>query len=1170
MDSVHTGQEGLLPFRRIMFPTTDGPWIREGRVNVSGNDVLQLVNLAEAMRQKGQTGTEQYGIVMQILHHMVKYAEEREAKVQHLNNMARTEETSTGIFTDQQYERLEMQMNSLRSLLAKQPGITAQINWAEPSIKLSEADKDPCSGLTDIMEAQFFPSEIDFATLQIENKNQYQQQLNERRAAVKASIESYSGKGLPVPLALQLEKRRLSKETLQLQAKLRHEVVQSIDKGSIIKGDFRQPATVEAHQRAREKQNKRNRLKEDRKKKRARKEFLDTICTQHRKEFNAFHRDSKRKARGLAKSVLKYISNQTKAEEERERNANNARLKALREKDEKKYMELLMEAKNERLMSLLKQTEEYMEKIGATIQKEQEASKQLREGLKEEENGNDDDANAMQTVVENTPDGIDMARTRKKYYNIAHRYKEIVTEQPSALVFGKLRSYQMAGLQWLVSLYNNNLNGILADEMGLGKTIQSISLLAYVMEHKKNNGPFLVIAPMSTLHNNWAYELNRWIPSMKAIVYDGSKEVRKRLREEVMATENYNVLLTTFEFAMRDKKYLRKVKWQYIIVDEAHRLKNPKCKLVSDLNEYNKGARRVALSGTPLQNDLPELWSLLNFLHPSIFNSCDNFQQWFSAPLETIGVETKAEIDMNEEEKLLVIDRLHSILRPFVLRREKKEVESQLQDKVDVVLRCTMTPVQRILYNAIDKGEVSMHNRMVQLRKICNHPYLFHPFCRSVPNSYRYLIDNDLISLCSKFRLLDIILPKFKAKNHRVLLFNQMTKSMDIIGQYLQFRGHRYLRLDGTTAAHTRAHNLRLFNAKDSPYFMFILSTKAGGLGLNLQSADTVILFDSDWNPQNDLQAQARAHRIGQRAKVISIRFVTVDTIEEKVLQTANNKRDVEAMVIQAGTFNKDYKAKVANKMMQNVLRKDRDGEVDKVSEVDFINHSIARSEEEYAFYCKMDEDDNFKPPPADKLPVWVWDFVANGTRASNTDQRLVTKEESTKYVHKLEQHRDFSTPDILYGKRKRKAVIRTGANPLQDADISMDTSSEEEEKIVKKKKKKKKTKTSKNSSKNPKNSSKNPSKTPSKTPSKIPSKPPSKTPSKTPSKSPPQPTSELAPQTPQNGDSKTNSQEAQLTKSQTSPDYSRSPDPIALLNPGNKRQSDISPENPAKRTKLE
>jgi len=990
-------------------------------VGFTGADIHELMEHAERMRMAGGTGDERYDIVMRVLKRIVKTAQEREAKVLNFSNLARLQETSTGVFKRDQYERLELQINSLKSLLAKQPAISAQLNTMDPAIPVGKPDGDPCAKLTDLMAVQIIPSQVDFKTIKKENEEEFERERKETQKMLKNTIKRYQKKDKPLPLSFRLAKARLSDDVLNLQQKLRQDIANSLDAEQIVKGIFRPPHVVESNQRQREKINRRNRIKENKRKEKARKEFLHHVCTQHRKVFNSFHRDQRKTARALAKAVIKELAHKQRKKEEQEKYAKNARLKALREKDEKKYMELLMEAKNERLIDLLRKTEEYMEKIGATIQAEQEKSKQLRGIVDENDEDSDDKGDSEEDGSIKAKQGLlDIAGTRKRYYNVAHKYKEIVTEQPKALVFGKLRGYQMAGLQWLVSLYNNNLNGILADEMGLGKTIQSISLLAYVMEKKKNNGPFLVIAPMSTLHNNWAYELQRWVPSMVSIVYDGSKEARKKLREEDMATENYNVLLTTFEFAMRDKKYLRKTNWQYIIVDEAHRLKNPKCKLVSDLNEYSKGARRIALSGTPLQNDLPELWSLLNFLHPSIFNSCDNFQQWFAAPLEkNLGADGNQDMDMNEEEKLLVIDRLHSILRPFVLRREKKEVESQLQDKVDVVLRCKMAPVQRALYDAIASGKISMHNRMVQLRKICNHPYLFHPYCRGVPNSYRYLIDNDLINLCCKFRLLDIILPKFKAKGHRVLLFNQMTKSMDIIGHYLEYRKYRYLRLDGMTAAPTRAHNLRLFNAKDSPYFMFILSTKAGGLGLNLQSADTVILFDSDWNPQNDLQAQARAHRIGQLAKVISIRFVTVDTIEEKVLQTANNKRDVEAMVIQAGGFNKDHDANEASEMVKSVLRRGQDDDIE-VSDLDFINRSIARDDEEYEYYTKMDEKDTFKQPPQNKFPLWVWDFLKNGSRASDTRQELVTHEEACTEIRVIKQV-GFPDPTLLLGKRKSR-----------------------------------------------------------------------------------------------------------------------------------------------------
>jgi len=1045
--------------------------MKEGRVPLTGSDIDTLVRLAEKLRKEGKQETEQYQVLMRVLQYVIRIANERDKKNRNSVRSIREQHTSTGIFSATLYGKLESQIGELRSLLIREKGIRDQLSRSDPSIFRPPGDRDPCTAMSELMEVQIIPTEIDFSLIKEENEQLIKDRIAMLRRMLTKTEAHYAKKGKPLPTKYQILNARFSEEILAMQSSLRVEVQNALPPNKVLKGMYRPPSLVESQQKQREKAIRKARARETKRREKARREFLNAVCVQHRKTFVSFHREQKRQARNLGKAVLKELQSRMKKEEDKAKTAARNRLEALKANDEEKYMELLMEAKNERLMSLLKQTEDYMRKIGATIQAEQEKNRVLR-NLSDDELDTDDNAAHNDSKVSSNK--IDLAGTRKKYYNIAHKYKEVVKEQPKALIFGKLRHYQMAGLQWLVSLYNNNLNGILADEMGLGKTIQSISLLAYVMEKKKNKGPFLVIAPMATLHNNWAYEMNRWVPSMSMIVYDGSKDQRKKLREEDIAAENYNVLLTTFEFAMRDKRFLRKINWQYIIVDEAHRLKNPKCRLVSDLNEYSKSARRVALSGTPLQNDLPELWSLLNFLHPSIFNSCDNFQQWFAAPLER-NLGESGDVDMNEEEKLLVIDRLHSILRPFVLRREKKEVESQLQDRVDVVLRCEMTPLQRTLYEALESGKISMHNRMVQLRKLCNHPYLFHPFCRGVASSYRYLLDQDLVNVCAKFRILDNLLPKLYAKKHRVLLFNQMTKSMDIIGHYLQYRKYRYLRLDGTTTQQTRVHNLNLFNAPDSPYFMFILSTKAGGLGLNLQTADTVILFDSDWNPQNDMQAQARAHRIGQLAKVISIRLITVGTVEEKVLETANNKRDMEAMVIQAGGFNKDYKAQEAKKLVKSVLRRGEDEKADRVSEANFINRSIARTDEEYEFYKKMDEDRNIPPAPKDKFPLWAWDFIFNGNRASETKQSLATREEADRLIVKVRTGFNFGDPSLL-GKRRRRTknssraeetvetvpVPRAVSHPAQ---VPLETPKEEEIDVLglddsrgsKKKKKKKK-----------------------------------------------------------------------------------------------------------------
>ena len=244
------------------------------------------------------------------------------------------------------------------------------------------------------------------------------------------------------------------------------------------------------------------------------------------------------------------------------------------------------------------------------------------------------------------------------------------------MVNGKLKEYQVKGLEWLVSLYNNNLNGILADEMGLGKTIQTISLLTYIMEKKKNMGPFLVIVPLSTL-SNWVLEFQKWAPSVVTLSYKGSPAARRAVQHQIRSGR-FNVLITTYEYVIREKAILSKLRWKYMIIDEGHRMKNHNNKLTFTINTYYSTTHRLLLTGTPLQNKLPELWSLLNFLLPSIFKACDTFEQWFNAPFATTG----EKVELNEEETILIIRRLHKVLRPFLLRRLKKDVESQLPDKV--------------------------------------------------------------------------------------------------------------------------------------------------------------------------------------------------------------------------------------------------------------------------------------------------------------------------------------------------------------------------------------------------------------------------------------------------------------------------------------------------------
>ncbi|XP_066256953.1 ATP-dependent helicase brm-like isoform X2 [Euwallacea similis] len=560
----------------------------------------------------------------------------------------------------------------------------------------------------------------------------------------------------------------------------------------------------------------------------------------------------------------------------------------------------------------------------------------------------------------------------QSYYGIAHTVHEIVTEQASIMINGLLKEYQVKGLEWLVSLYNNNLNGILADEMGLGKTIQTIGLVTYLMEKKKVNGPFLIIVPLSTL-SNWVLEFEKWAPSVIVVSYKGSPGGRRQIQGQMRSTK-FNVLLTTYEYVIKDKGVLAKLQWKYMIIDEGHRMKNHHCKLTQVLNTHYMAPHRLLLTGTPLQNKLPELWALLNFLLPSIFKSCSTFEQWFNAPFATTG----EKVELNEEETILIIRRLHKVLRPFLLRRLKKEVESQLPDKVEYIIKCDMSGLQRVLYrhmqgkgvlltdgsergNKGKGGAKALMNTIVQLRKLCNHPFMFQhieeKWCDHVGIAGGVISGPDIYRASGKFELLDRILPKLKPTNHRVLLFCQMTQLMTIMEDYLSYRGFAYLRLDGTTKAEDRGELLKKFNARNSEYFIFLLSTRAGGLGLNLQSADTVIIFDSDWNPHQDLQAQDRAHRIGQQNEVRVLRLMTVNSVEERILAAARYKLNMDEKVIQAGMFDQKSTGTERQQFLQTILHQDGDDEEEEneVPDDETVNQMVARSVEEFELFQKLD-----------------------------------------------------------------------------------------------------------------------------------------------------------------------------------------------------------------------
>uniref|UniRef100_A0A0D9YWP2 DNA helicase n=1 Tax=Oryza glumipatula TaxID=40148 RepID=A0A0D9YWP2_9ORYZ len=693
-----------------------------------------------------------------------------------------------------------------------------------------------------------------------------------------------------------------------------------------------------------------------------------------------------------------------------------------------------------------------------------------------------------------------------------------------------LREYQHIGLDWLVAMYEKRLNGILADEMGLGKTIMTISLLAHLACEKGIWGPHLIVVPTSVLLN-WETEFLKWCPAFKILTYFGSAKERKQKRQGWMKPNYFHVCITTYRLVIQDSKVFKRKKWKYLILDEAHLIKNWKSQRWQTLLNFNS-KRRILLTGTPLQNDLMELWSLMHFLMPHVFQSHQEFKDWFCNPISGM---VEGQDKVNKE----VIDRLHNVLRPFILRRLKRDVEKQLPQKHEHVIYCRLSRRQRNLYeDFIASSETQatlasgnyfgMISIIMQLRKVCNHPDLFegrpiissfdmaginmqisssvgmvldkgpfsqvdlsdmnfvftqneynmtsweedevaaifspsitlrgsgisrstndgqrsngtnifeeihnslweerikeaneraasiawwnrvrcqkrpvygtnirevltikHPvsdilekkknplchmeFSSSLANlvlssvdrfktmldfiesftfaipaarapaplfwcnkgkspvliepAYRekcmnefspvfspirpaivrrqvYFPDRRLIQFdCGKLQELAILLRRLKSEGHRALIFTQMTKMLDILEEFINLYGYTYLRLDGSTQPEERQTLMQRFNTNPK-FFLFILSTRSGGVGINLVGADTVIFYDSDWNPAMDQQAQDRCHRIGQTREVHIYRLISESTIEENILKKANQKRALDDLVIQRGSYNTEF-----------------------------------------------------------------------------------------------------------------------------------------------------------------------------------------------------------------------------------------------------------------------
>eukprot|EP00767_Chilomastix_cuspidata_P000208 gnl/Chilomastix_cuspidata/1050.p1 GENE.gnl/Chilomastix_cuspidata/1050~~gnl/Chilomastix_cuspidata/1050.p1 ORF type:complete len:1023 (-),score=139.88 gnl/Chilomastix_cuspidata/1050:3387-6455(-) len=524
-----------------------------------------------------------------------------------------------------------------------------------------------------------------------------------------------------------------------------------------------------------------------------------------------------------------------------------------------------------------------------------------------------------------------------------------VARQPKCLVGGIMRGYQLEGLEWLSRLYSRDIGGVLADQMGLGKTIQSISLLAWVRENYEIHGPHIIVAPKSTLPN-WKQEFEKWLPSANVLVLVGEKEERAEMIRRQLFEASVDIVLTSYAIARIERTALQKIKFDTMIIDEAHVLKNSDAQITRVLRKFSTD-HKFLLTGTPLQNNLGELWSLLNFLMPTIFTSSEEFARILTHATDgQDAAEVTDDSDKDHQSNMgKAMKRLHKILSPFMLRREKKDVES-LPPRNDMLVACPLTQLQRRLYRAIlgkspetfsgiveeasdtvattsrkrtrsvsrmlglsqkqkkpqKRTRLRLNNILSELRKSCNHPYLF----EGVEEGPPFVEGEHLINASGKLMVLDVLLKQMHEANkhlapgekpHKALIFSLSVRTLIILDDYCHLRGWGRCRLDGSTPMEKRAESIRAFNRPTTSRTVFLISTRAGGLGINLTAADTVVLYDIDFNPQVDAQAVDRAHRIGQTRPVNIYRLISAGSVEEKIFERARMKLHLDELVVTQG-----------------------------------------------------------------------------------------------------------------------------------------------------------------------------------------------------------------------------------------------------------------------------
>ena len=699
-------------------------------------------------------------------------------------------------------------------------------------------------------------------------------------------------------------------------------------------------------------------------------------------------------------------------EKHREEEKNKLALKIKRENEN--FMKDIEQGRQERLKFLIKQTEIFAHFLIGGKAEDNSKNKKSEKGSKRKSISHANKTNADIELIddEDNDDIYEQEKTITRLYS-----------QPSILVGGKLTNYQLDGLNWIISLYERGLNGILADEMGLGKTIQSIAFLAYLKQFQKKNGYFLVVVPKSTMPN-WSRECKLWCPRLNVVVLNPVKEEREETLE-LISQHKFEVVITSYEGVNICINKLRKIKWEVLIIDEAHRIKNENALLSKNVRLF-QSKFRLLVTGTPLQNNLHELWSLLNFLLPDIFSSSSDFDEWFNMSgdnKDNKKLEGDVELMEDTEDKNAeIVQQLHKILKPFLLRRTKSEVEKTLPPKKEIHIKVGLTELQKDIYKNLltrsllqTESKTIYKNIIMQLRKACNHPYLFEGIEKPNPPP------NHLVIYSSKMRILDKLCNKLYGKS-QILIFSQMTRMLDILEDYCNERRYEYCRIDGETSLEARERMISEFTQKESTKFIFLLSTRAGGLGLNLMTSDTVILYDSDWNPQVDLQAMDRVHRIGQTKPVLIYRLLCENTIEEKILERQAMRLKLDSLVIQQGRvlkvgehFTKDQMKEMIQYGADAIYRPGNDF---KDEDIDLI---LKRGEEQTNKFFEEAE----KQAKSKSNLLLNFSFDPNDLyKFENEDYRLKRKANAEKVLNQALEEEIEKESKMLYSRRDHTHVI--------------------------------------------------------------------------------------------------------------------------------------------------